>query len=413
MKAIILSTLLIALPCASRAAQTEDYIAHEWGTFTSVQSADGTLIPWNPGIATDLPTFVYNRSRPGDGLKATAYGFGSKLGVFALHRMETPVIYFYSDRERTVNVKVNFPQGTVTEWYPRAQAFGPVNFEDKSYLDWGAVQIAAPTHQSKLPLESAKNHYYAARETDANLVRVANGKREEWEKFLFYRGLGQFPTPLRVLPTEDGKVTLQNVGEGDLKHLFILRVRDGKGTITYHPHLPAQRNNQVTLEQSKASMPLANLVKEMNRRMAESLTKEGLFPKEAESMVKTWHDSWFEETGLRVLYVIPGAATDKLLPLRLEPQPKQIARVFVGRTEVIEADVEWDLLQQIVRYTDTDIRVRNAAVEKTRNLGLGRFANAAVSKLLGPAPSPQFRAKAHELLNAMNESAPAKVTLVR
>ena len=39
--------------------------AHEWGTFTSVQGADGVQVVWNPFQKTDLPGFVYDRSRSG------------------------------------------------------------------------------------------------------------------------------------------------------------------------------------------------------------------------------------------------------------------------------------------------------------------------------------------------------------
>jgi hypothetical protein len=37
-----------------------DYVAHEWGTFTSVQGADGVQTPWNPLITSDLPKFVHD-----------------------------------------------------------------------------------------------------------------------------------------------------------------------------------------------------------------------------------------------------------------------------------------------------------------------------------------------------------------
>ena len=38
--------------------------------------------------------------------------------------METPVIYFYSKEPQTVDVRVDFPQGIITEWYPQATTFG-------------------------------------------------------------------------------------------------------------------------------------------------------------------------------------------------------------------------------------------------------------------------------------------------
>ena len=32
-----------------------NYIAHEWGTFTSVQGADGIQLEWNPLVTSELP----------------------------------------------------------------------------------------------------------------------------------------------------------------------------------------------------------------------------------------------------------------------------------------------------------------------------------------------------------------------
>src|SRR5215217_9309537 len=45
-------------PAAGRARA--DYIAHEWGTFTSVQGSDGVQLEWNPFVAEELPKFVHN-----------------------------------------------------------------------------------------------------------------------------------------------------------------------------------------------------------------------------------------------------------------------------------------------------------------------------------------------------------------
>jgi hypothetical protein len=51
-------------------------------------------------------------------------------------------------------------------------------------------------------------------------------------------------------------------------------------------------------------------------------------------MVDTWRDSWFEE-GTRVFYVLREADVDAMLPLEIAPRPASVARVFVGRMEVI------------------------------------------------------------------------------
>jgi hypothetical protein len=51
-------------------------------------------------------------------------------------------------------------------------------------------------------------------------------------------------------------------------------------------------------------------------------------------MVDTWRDSWFEE-GTRLLYIVPRATVDAMLPLDIKPHPIETARVFVGRLELI------------------------------------------------------------------------------
>jgi len=51
-------------------------------------------------------------NKPGlDRLPAGALNSLSKSVFVTFQRMETPMIYFYSEAERTVNVSVRFPQG--------------------------------------------------------------------------------------------------------------------------------------------------------------------------------------------------------------------------------------------------------------------------------------------------------------
>src|SRR5882724_3151448 len=89
----------------------EGLTVHEWGTFTSVAGVDGSATDWDAlGCKDDLPAFV------------NELGFrGFKWRLQGTVRMETPVMYFYSARELDARVRVEFPQGLITEWYPRAQ----------------------------------------------------------------------------------------------------------------------------------------------------------------------------------------------------------------------------------------------------------------------------------------------------
>ena len=94
-----------------------DLVAHEWGTFTSVAGPDGRAVEWTPFSGpSDLPCFVTILNPTS--IKVGPKGYLPKLK--ATVRMETPVIYFYSDRAQTVNARVRFPHGLITEWYPQA-----------------------------------------------------------------------------------------------------------------------------------------------------------------------------------------------------------------------------------------------------------------------------------------------------
>lgn len=63
-------------------------------------------------------------------------------------------------------------------------------------------------------------------------------------------------------------------------------------------------------------------------------------------MLQTWWKSYFERPGLRVFWLVPGAFTEKILPLSVEPPPGRMARVLVGRAEILTPDFERDLLAQ-------------------------------------------------------------------
>src|SRR3954471_5547489 len=188
--AIALSALAISLSIFASPPPKGEFVVHEWGTFTSVQGADGIQIQWNPLIRTDLPEFVYNRAVKQGGFPAsyrfTVIDGKSGPGVPpSFVRMETPVIYFYSDKERTADVRVQFPLGRITEWYPQATRVGPYVSTDKaeaqlaarSFIEWNGVKIL-PSDTKEISADQlireksdkGPSHYYAARETDANFL---------------------------------------------------------------------------------------------------------------------------------------------------------------------------------------------------------------------------------------------------
>jgi hypothetical protein len=97
-----------------------------------------------------------------------------------------------------------------------------------------------------------------------------------------------------------------------------------------------------------------------------------LYPREALAMVNTWDDSWFQEEGVRVLYILPRAWTDQILPMQLDPTPKELVRVMVGRAELITPDTERRLTLELTRAQKGDVE----AAQEVRDImkSLGRFA---------------------------------------
>lgn len=289
------------------------YTVHEWGTFTSIAGQDGQAVTWQPQSGpVDLPCFVEHSPLI---LK------GALSGTV---RMETPVLYFYSPREIEVSVHVGFSRGLVTEWYPHAEVTrtGSALLTMNGAIDWPRV-LVTPGAADAWPRESAASHYYTARETASDPVRVGT----QAEKFLFYRGVGQFQPPLSAIAQPDGGVTVHNVAGRPLGDIILFENRRGAMAFTSR-HVAAAADAVLTRPSldDASGAPLTEL-----RRI---LVADGLYEQEAQAMVDTWKDSWFEE-GSRLLYIVPRADTDAILPLTLSPAPSAIARVFVGRIELI------------------------------------------------------------------------------
>jgi hypothetical protein len=359
------------------------FVAHEWGTFTSVQGSDGVQMIWSPYLAPELPSFVYDRNRPGGG-KALAGLLLGKGPMVCRQRMETPVIYFYSDRNRTLDVSVRFPNGAVTEWFPFQSA--PISIGIASganpALHWEKIQLLVEpdTKGLSLPKENPGSHYYAARDTDSNMLRIAGAAgAPETEKFLFYRGVGSDTAPLtvKVDAADSRRVTLTNSGSQELRNLFLFEVRENGGGWLKVDRLSPSESREVTLPSGNNTAPLASL----GSSLRQALVREGLYEREAAAMVKTWESSWFSERGMRVLYTLPRQWIDEVLPLRIAPTPRETTRVMVARAEIITPKMEQTLRALAERYMAAVPADRPKIVSETRALGLGRFTNSAMQRI--------------------------------
>lgn len=333
---LVLSGPMVSVVATVRDARDPDLVVHEWGTFTSVAGADGQATRWTPfSAASDLPCFVTVLSPQSVKVPVNRW-----LPTFeATVRMETPVLYFYSNREATVDVRVRFPQGLITEWYPRALVPSPMPRFDLAqttgFIHWRGVKIR-PGAEPTFATEPGDSHYYAARATDASPVEV-DGQRE---RFLFYRGLASFPVSVSARVEDDGTIAVENAGTRGIRSLIVFE-SDGRH-LGYR--VVGNVEKETRLKRPRLNGTIASLRPELER----ILTDEGLYPREARAMVETWRDTWFER-GLRLLYLVPQTSVDAILPLEIVPAPARVVRTFVGRLELITAEMQTNVEQALLQ----------------------------------------------------------------
>jgi hypothetical protein len=401
--AVALTTATAAFPIADDTLQhSGDLTVHEWGTFTSVAGADGSAIDWDVlGGKDDLPGFVKDQ-----GYRCVKSRLGGTV------RMETPVIYFYSPREVTARVRVLFPHGVITEWYPngdnaiyesqslmdqmgatmrstmksRMYSDGDV-YQTKSLIDpaphglgpalvrlspslngidtslrnlmgaigWNDIKIQ-PGSTAGFPDERRPSRYYAARGTDATPITAG----DQHEKFLFYRGVARIPVPLSARLSEDGRVAVENRGPDPIPTAILFENRGGR--LGYRNAGAIESSGAIQSGVTLDRPSLDGSFSQLRQDLESALVAQGLFPKEAQAMVETWRDSWFEE-GSRLIYIVPAHAIDAILPLQIDPAPSQTARVFVGRIELVTEETkrlveeafarnDWPVIERYARFLD-------------------------------------------------------------
>lgn len=431
--------------------RSSPFVVHEWGTFTTFSGSNGVHMDFRPLLDQELPWFVMDRASQSGQI------WLGKGRVRTRVRMETPVTYFYTDVERTVSAKVRFPKGLLTEFYPPVREMAPAydNFAatqgegepvGNGLLDWGPIQLIpvsslrpavkdAATADwlqgvigAKIFPEANGNHYAHARETDSAFVysRWPGADIPEWietpqqspsgavslqpghhiEKFLFYRGVGQFDVPVQVTTDETNRVIVTNKGSQPVSGMILLTVKDETLTMAQVPDCTAGKSQTVTLPAEPIAMEA------LRAAMTERLIAAGLFEKEAVAMVNTWQSSWFTEQGTRLFYLVPQQTTDELLPLEITPAPDKTVRVMVGRVEIMSATQEQQLMTVLKRSAqERKVAWAKAAEEKSavapalpipaEFVALGRMAEPALARLQAIARQREVAAEAETLLTQL------------
>jgi hypothetical protein len=368
---------------------------HEWGTFTSLVGSNGQR---QDGMFYEdevLPDFVHNfwDGLPGQSnldLQALATVETSPApvtrcptmprcpirkmpmefieGQAITQKMETPVLYFHSDKPFRASVHVDFPEGVISQTFPSPVASLPTpvpGVELKNGYARFDVDVLVNTNLTP-PTVPAGNIYGHARNVVANTI----SSNDEVEKFIFYRGLGKFEANL-FITSLNGSITLVNKGD-DVRGIFLVNTTGEHGSITALGDLV--RNNKLHIsKKSIDSTPVESFdvfAKKAKDLLTKSLVETGLNLDEAVAMVETWEHGYFKTPGLRVLYVLNRSEVEKILPMKITPQPAKLERAFVGRVEVLRDTEEREILNNVLKLRT-----------KFNILSLGRFAPAMIKRV--------------------------------
>jgi len=214
--------------------------------------------------------------------------------------------------------------------------------------------------------------------TSSTPLRVKTAAGEQQEKFLFYRGVSTFSVPLSATLDAEGKLRLKNQGDQEIPTTILFERRGEK--VGY-------RIGDLLKKEAILDVPeLGSTIDELDRDLEGILVAQGLYHDEARAMVETWRNSWFEE-GSRLLYIVPSAFVNEVLPLSIHPLPAQTVRVFVGRLELVTPATEKAVESAFVTHDSATLKA------------YGRFLEPILATMINRETNP---AQAHRFQDYLN-----------
>ncbi len=378
--------LLVVLSYINCEGQSPVYTAHEWGTFTTLSGSNGKLLSGLfleeeklPDFVRDFATTHYSKSgghwnvnpkNPADSLyvyeETEIFKHFPGINV----KMETPVIYFYSDAANrfSMEAKVRYKNGGVTQWFPKATQFDMWNaisnydFSNPSHfgkIEWRFDLLPKDSKSVSYPV--ASHTWTAPRNTSSNIVCVGTQK----EKFLFYRGIGHFEDAyLKVEFNKKGKLLLRNLTQSAIPYLLVYeKCIDGQIRVwgseeKLAPLKPVFYSKPTTLYSTYQFDSTL-------QAFANKLTEAGLFQDEAKAMLDTWKSSYFDKPGLKVFWILPRVLTDEILPISFEPIPQNFERVLVARSEILTPEFENKLNTNLSSFIKKTFSTSNGVTSTT------------------------------------------------
>jgi hypothetical protein len=396
MRSLILLLVLGLLVPITRAG-SDKLIIHEWGTFTSLQDETGRALGGINQDVEPLPSFVHDLSRTPDKIfgKGLPYGVDANITM----RLETPVVYFYPGQSsvKTLDFSVKFQGGLLSQFYPDAKTnvppgtVPPVSANSIGSLEW--KNVALDTRKSGPKTDS--HVWLAPRKVNAVDVTATNG---ESERYLFYRGVGNLDSPLKVVRHEDRldilsqiDASLNTAGEMRFAKIWYFDMR-ADGSCAFTSFGPAKvsanapgpigwiNSNFSDTEYSTGS------IGRLRSDMHAALVADGLYDDEAAAMLNTWENSYFKSAGSRVFFIVPRAWTDHYLPINLSTDA-DVNRVMMGRVDLV-TPMHRKTLQKLAATNGDPTKAEVVDLYKQ----LGRFGGAILRDEVKQRPSKSLQA---------------------
>lgn len=339
-------------------------VVHEWGTFTTLCGMDGHQASGLYGEEEPLPDFVKNIT-PRVNTTVTIKGYSDTFWRSATNygqsrvKMETPVLYFYSKKPiNNFNVSVDFKGGTISQYFPdrtsgesfvqeiKADNYGDIsttfNLENRTgNISWDLDILSPETPYSSLshPDEQVPNIWLSPRKTQSNLVK-SNGSIE---KYLFYRGVGSFYSPVVLSFCDNGYLSVRNQFKENIDfYLLFEYISPEKIRVWETGSLLS--GDQIFIRPSTLDLNQTQWNNYLSE-FTDALVKQGLYEDEARAMLETWDHSYFHTPGIKFFYTVPRYFTDEILPVRFSIPVADLQRVMVGRAEIIDKNKHSELLK--------------------------------------------------------------------
>lgn len=269
---------------------------HEWGVWRL--SSAGRVASLEE-LVRESPSFVHRSAEAATGVLPMAIPPEYQI-------CDKPVIFLHAGTTMDVRITVGFPTGRPYLHYPEATD-GMAN--GSRGLQWyGQVNAPSTPVDASAYRPASASHWWSFLRS-AGASPFVSSASHETESFLFYDGETRFPDGFRArrrrITPIAGHVdsVAWQLESGHASHLDIAGAR-------------MTRRSLASVDALRADMKT-------------TLMARGLTAGESDSLLDTWRSNLFAGDERRVIWMLPRATYDAMLPLTVTPTPTEVVRVGV------------------------------------------------------------------------------------